>query len=156
MPSQNITPGALLRHFQGLASGLASQPPGGQTSLLLEGTSVPVPELVTEFQAYAATYQAVEDADTAYRKALAARAAIEAQAKRRRDAARAALKGALGKTNPALTAYGITPDREHRPLTVEEEALKVARAKATRAARHTMGKKQKLAIKGEVAPKAGA
>jgi hypothetical protein len=36
---------------------------------------------------------------------------------------------------------------------VEEEALKVAKAKATRAARHTMGKRQKEAIKGQVPPK---
>jgi hypothetical protein len=52
-----------------------------------------------------------------------------------------------------LPIYGLTPDREHRPLTVEEEALKVAKAKATRAARHTMGKRQKEAIKGQVPPK---
>jgi hypothetical protein len=153
MSAQNDNPGTVLRHLLDLANGLASKPPGGQTSLVIQGVSITIADLVTEVQGYAAAYQAVEDADLEHQKALAARAAIEAKVRRRRDSVRAAITGALGKMNPGLATYGITPDKEHRPLTVEEEILKVARAKATRAARHTMGKKQKEAIKGQVPPK---
>lgn len=153
MSNLNDTPGTLLQHFNDLVNGLASKPPGGQTSLVILGTSITVPDLVTELKGYAATYKAVEDANTEYQRALTARTAIETHAKSRHDAVRAAIKGALGKSNPDLSTYGLTPDREHRPLTVEEQALKVAKAKATRAARHTMGKRQKEAVKGQVPPK---
>ena len=153
MPNSNDTPGTMRNHFDDLITGLESKPPGGQTSLVVQGTSITVVNLVIELKGYAAAYRAVEDTNTEYQRALAARDAIEAQAKGRHDAVRAAIKGALGKSNPDLPIYGLTPDREARPLTVEEEALKVAKAKATRAARHTMGKRQKEAVKGQVPPK---
>jgi hypothetical protein len=42
-------------------------------------------------------------------------------------------------------------DKDRQPLTVDAEKLKVERMLATRAARHTMGPKQKKAVKGQVA-----
>lgn len=153
MSKLNDAPGTLLHSFDDLITGLEKKPPGGQTSLVVHGTSITVTDLVIELKGYAGAYRAVEDTNTEYQRALAARDAVEVQAKGRHDAVRAAIKGALGKSNPDLPIYGLTPDREHRPLTVEEEALKVAKAKATRAARHTMGKRQKEAVKGQVPPK---
>ena len=50
-----------------------------------------------------------------------------------------------------LADFGLTP-RKARVVTPEEQVIAAAKAKATRAARHTMGKKQKAAIKGTVAP----
>jgi len=50
----------------------------------------------------------------------------------------------------ALETVGVTPDKTPAPLTPDQEVAKVAKAKATRAARHTMGKNQKKAIKGQV------
>ncbi len=145
------TPGSLLKTFHDLAAGLASTPPGGQPSIVIEGESLPITTLIAELQGYATAYQAVEDAEQAYKKALAAREAIAHGAQGRRDAIRASIKGALGRMNPDLEAYGISPDKEQRALTVEEEVVKVAKAKATRAARHTMGKRQRAAIKGQPA-----
>jgi len=139
----------LLKNFNDLAAGLASRPPGGQPSIVIEGQSVPVSTLVAELQEYAIAYQVVEDAEQAYKRAIAARDAIAPEAQGRRDAIRASIKGTLGRMNPDLETYGINPDREHRALTAEEEVAKVAKAKATRAARHTMGKRQRLAIKGQ-------
>ena len=52
----------------------------------------------------------------------------------------------------ALETVGVTPNKTPAPLTPEQEVAKVAKAKATRAARHTMGKNQKAAIKGQVPP----
>ena len=43
-----------------------------------------------------------------------------------------------------------------KPLTPEQKLAKAAKAKATREARHTMGKNQKAAIKGTVSPTAPA
>jgi hypothetical protein len=149
------TPGSLLKNFNDLAAGLTSNPPGGHPSIVIEGQSVLVSALVAELQGYASAYQAVEEAEQAYKKALTARDSIAPGAQGRRDAIRASIKGSLGRTNPDLGIYGISPDKEHRALTAEEEVAKVAKARATRAARHTMGKKQRQAIKGQAAPKDG-
>jgi hypothetical protein len=48
----------------------------------------------------------------------------------------------------ALADFGLTQRRVPRALTPAELVEKAARAKATRAARHTMGHRQKQAIKG--------
>jgi hypothetical protein len=151
--STNVTPGSLLKNFNDLAAGLASNPPGGQPSIVIEGQIVAVSTLVTELQGYATVYQAVEDAEQVYKKAMAARDAIARGAQGRRDAIRASIKGTFGRMNPDLEAYGISTDKEQRALTAEEEVAKVAKAKATRAARHTMGKRQRQAIKGQPAAK---
>jgi hypothetical protein len=135
--------------LRALAAGLAAAPPGGQPTLFFDGKTVSTADLQAKLDTHADTYQAVEDAYVVYQKAIAARDAIAPQAKELRDHARTAVKAALGKKNPELLKYGITPDKDVRPLTTAEEAAKVAKAKATRAARHTMGKKQKLAITGE-------
>jgi hypothetical protein len=49
-----------------------------------------------------------------------------------------------------LAAFGLTPPDERR-VTPEQRIAAAAKARATRAARHTMGKRQKAAIKGTVA-----
>ncbi len=59
----------------------------------------------------------------------------------------------VGKSAPALDDYGIAPRKTRAALTVEERASAIAKGKETRAARHTMGKKQRLAH--EAAPPNG-
>jgi len=49
----------------------------------------------------------------------------------------------------ALAAFGLTPP-DARHVTPEQRVAAAAKAQATRAARHTMGKRQKAAIKGTV------
>jgi hypothetical protein len=62
---------------------------------------------------------------------------------------------AFGETSPVLADFGFTPPKK-RTLTPEKKAAAALLAKATRKARHTVGKKQKLAIKGAVSPAAPA
>ena len=59
--------------------------------------------------------------------------------------------GTFGKSPDALAVFGLKQKKARKPLTVEQLAAKAAKAKATRKARGTVGKKKKLAIKGEVA-----
>lgn len=152
--TKQINPGTLKQEFIDLGSGLTTSPPGGQASLVVGGKLTAVSALIDELDDYAAAYKAVEAAEEAHKVALAAREALEAHAMVRRTQIRAAIKGALGGWNPALLKYGMTPDKPPHALSAAELTLKVARAKATRAARHTMGKKQKEAIKGQVPPPA--
>jgi hypothetical protein len=48
-----------------------------------------------------------------------------------------------------LADFGISPRKTRKVLLSTEKADAVAKAKATRKARHTMGKKEKLKIKGD-------
>ena len=148
------SPGIIKQEMRALSHGLTTSPPAGQTSLIVDGKSEPVTDLVSEINGYVAVYQAVDDAEEKYREALAARAKIEEKVKARRKVIRAAIKGAMGGDNQKLGRYGMSPDKSPEPLHVEELTHKVAQARATRIARHTMGKKQKLAIKGVVPPTA--
>jgi len=56
---------------------------------------------------------------------------------------------AFGRQSPVLASFGFSP--MHVPfMTAEQRAIAVKKAKATRKARGTMGKKQKAQIKGAV------
>jgi hypothetical protein len=59
------------------------------------------------------------------------------------------LKVAYGTSPDVLADFGIAP-KARTPLTVEAKAVAAAKRAATRAARHTMGTKQKKGIKGDV------
>jgi hypothetical protein len=150
--SQPSNPANVKAELEGLIRGLTKSPPGGHSELVVGGQNVVIADLVKELQGHAAKYHAVEQTEKQHKTALAERDAIEEQAVSRCQQVRAAVKGALGATNPALADYDIAPNKQRRALTTEEEAAKVAKAKATRAARHTMGKRQKEAIKGQVPP----
>jgi hypothetical protein len=50
-----------------------------------------------------------------------------------------------------LADFGVAPPKVRTPLTVEQQAAAVAKSKATRSARHTMGTAQKKKVKGTVA-----
>jgi hypothetical protein len=58
---------------------------------------------------------------------------------------------ASGPDSPVLADYGFTAPKR-TPLTPQQKVAKAALAAATRKARGTLGKKQKLAIKGAVPP----
>jgi hypothetical protein len=62
---------------------------------------------------------------------------------------RAYVKATSLNSPSVLADYGIFP-RSPAPQTVEEKAAAVAKRAATRAARHTMGSRQKLEVKGDV------
>jgi hypothetical protein len=60
------------------------------------------------------------------------------------------VKAAFGSLPDVLADFGLHPKKAQTPLTVEAKAAAAAKRKATRAARNTMGSKQKLAVKGDV------
>ena len=63
---------------------------------------------------------------------------------------RQAIMAAFGKKVDVLVDFGLTP-RKSVVLTPEQKQEAAAKAKATRAARHTMGRRQKAAITGVTA-----
>jgi hypothetical protein len=59
------------------------------------------------------------------------------------------VKAVFGTQLDVLADFGVHP-KTRAPLTVEAKAAAAAKRKATRAARHTMGAKQKKGVKGAV------
>ena len=59
------------------------------------------------------------------------------------------VKATLGGSPEVLADFGIVP-KARAPLTVEAKATAAAKRAATRAARHTMGTKQRKVVKGDV------
>jgi hypothetical protein len=60
---------------------------------------------------------------------------------------KSAVLSSVGTSSPTVLAdFGLAPKKPPRPLTTEERAAAQAKAKATRAARHTMGPRQKAKV----------
>jgi hypothetical protein len=63
---------------------------------------------------------------------------------------RAYVKASFSNSPDVLADFGLTPRKATTPLTVEQKAAATAKRASTRAARHTMGKVQKLSVTGDV------
>jgi hypothetical protein len=117
--------------------------------LALDGKEVRVGELTKMLDQRMALAKQSEEARRQLRESVAAYHAFIAQTDGTVSTLRAALVTRLGKTSSSLGDYGIAPRKVRTSLTVEERAFAVAKAKATRTARHTMSKKQRLEIEGD-------
>jgi hypothetical protein len=91
----------------------------------------------------------VDAAKAATRAKLAVEAAATPPVRTLMSALMTYVKAAYAGSPEALADFGISPKPPATP-TVEAKAAAVAKRAATRAARHTMGKQQKKAIKGAV------
>ena len=60
------------------------------------------------------------------------------------------VRATFGASPDTLADFGLKPKKVPAPLTTEQKAAAAAKRAATRAARHTMGAKQKKSVKGTV------
>jgi hypothetical protein len=146
--STNIT--NLIASINHLVSGIKENQP--KAVFVLSGTKYTAPELVTLLQEIVTLLEAVPPARGAYLEAAKAADTLVAQNRGVLRNLKQFLQIQAGDKASVLAAYGLTPAK---PLGQRSPAAKVAAAdsaKATRVARHTMGKKQKKAITGATAP----
>jgi hypothetical protein len=66
------------------------------------------------------------------------------------QAYRSYLVALYGNAVEPLADFGLAPHKARTPQTSEQKAVSAAKRKATRAARHTAGAKQKKGVKGAV------
>ena len=119
------------------------------TQVSLLGSSY-TPAQVTSTLQSLVTLRSDVDASKASTKAKIANEATQMPALRAyMSAFEAYVKAAFGSSPDVLADFGIIP-KARAPLTVEAKAAAAAKRASTRAARHTMGTKQKKAIKGDV------
>jgi hypothetical protein len=123
--------------------------------LLIGGVSYKPADITPVLQARVDSANRVLAARAAWAEAVQADRDEQAKSKTFVSGLRQALKVAFGKSVETLADFGLTP-RKQAVVTPAQRVAATAKGQATRAARHTMGPKQKAKIKGAVAPTAPA
>jgi hypothetical protein len=121
----------------------------GTTQVPLRGSSFTPAELTAKLQSLVTLRDDVDAAKATTKAKLAAESADVPPVRTLMRAYVAYLKAVYDGSPDALADFGIFP-KPRAALTVEAKAEAVAKRMATRAARHTMGTRQKKAVKGDV------
>jgi hypothetical protein len=118
-------------------------------SFVVAGVSTTNADVIAKLQARIAAENAVPPARATWQAAVSAARSEIAATKSVVSAVKQAVLAAFAGQVDALGDFGLTP-RKARVLTPEAKVAATAKAKATRAARHTAGSVQKKAVKGDV------
>ena len=119
-------------------------------SITVAGKAVTEKDAVAVLQARVDATSAVQAARAAFRKAVADERAEVAQTKAFVSSFRRAVAIAFEGALDSLSDFGIDPPKQRKRPDVQQAAETVAKAKATRAQRGTMGPKKRLKVKGTV------
>ncbi len=137
--------------YQAVVAGLLAYYQPSDVFLMKSGTCTR-DELVARFQAYVAAAEKTKSAYQAWRASLQEEQAIELSVRSLRSGVRGIAQARFGKDGAQVLQFGFVPFRPAE-RTAESKAAAVKRAKATREARGTRGRKQRLEITGETAQK---
>jgi hypothetical protein len=120
-------------------------------TLIVGGVSYTPVALEAKIDTYLAAQTAALNATNAFHSAVAAQKVSDADARVFRSQMQGYVISRYGKTNPIVSQFSFKPTAAKKTTTAVK-AVAVLKLKATRAARNTMGKKQKLKITGTVDP----
>jgi hypothetical protein len=134
--------------MQALIFGLQKHSPSGQFTL--DGIPYTTAALVQLFQSLANAITAVTAGQAQATELVASMRAVEAKVGPVFLALKTNLLGTYGTSTSTLADFGLQPKKARTPMTAEQKAASAAKAKATRAARGTTSKKQKLTVTGNV------
>jgi len=119
------------------------------TQVTVLGSSVTPAQIVSELETLVTLRADVETSKASTKAKLASEAAQMPALRAFMSAFESVVKGAFGSSPDVLADFGITR-KSPAPMTLEAKAAAAAKRASTRAARHTMGPKQKLAVVGDV------
>jgi hypothetical protein len=119
-------------------------------TLVIGGTSYKTTDVITIVQGLVNSAKAVVSTRATWQTAVAADKAERAKQKTFMSGVRQSLLVAYGGSLDVLADFGLAPHKARTAPTPEQKQAAAAKAKATRAARHTMSSKQKKAVKGDV------
>jgi len=146
--NRNIKKTEIINEGTLLIGGMNAHVPKG-TPLIVHGEKYTLATAADEVQK---RIDLAQDAVSSYAKHVESLQKLEAEIERSNPFI-ASLKAtfyAMFATSPATLAdFGLTQKKARRALTAEEKFQRAVNAKATRAARHTMGSRQKAAIVGK-------
>jgi hypothetical protein len=129
---------------------------GNVSSVVIASKSYTPQQCVDVLQARVDAVNAAAAARATFLNLVQAARAEIAQTKQFVSALRQAIYLMFSSAIDILADFGVPAHKARKPPPPTKTAVTVEKAKATRAARHTMGKKQKLAIKGTVSDAVGA
>ena len=127
----------------------------GVSSLPLAGSTYGPADLVKLIESRASQVAAVDAANATWHAAVGAEKELNTKLSAVIAGLRQYVLNAFGPTSPVLADFGFTAT-VRKPLTPEQNVARAAKAKATREARHTMGKVQKKKVTGTTAAAAPA
>ena len=130
----------VLAQLQALVAGLQKQLPNGSFTLM--STDYTTATLVQALQGLIAALTAVETAQAGAKAALVNWGAEDAKLSPIVQALKRTLLSMYANAPDTLAVFALKPPKARTPLTAEQRAAAVAKAKATREARGTTGKKR--------------
>jgi hypothetical protein len=142
------TKAAALAQVQAIIAGTTKHFPNG--SFTIGSTVYTAASLIQVLQGLVSAMTARNAAQAGAKDALAAEQAAQTQVGPILLAYKRLVLAAFANTTQTLADFGLGPPRARTPSTTEQLAVRAAKARATRVARGTTSKKQKLAIKGQV------
>ena len=137
-----------LTHVQALIAGTQKHFRNGQ--ITLGNTAYTTATLVQALQSLADAITAVNAAHASVTDGLAALRATDTKVVPLIRANTSFLRATFSTATAQLGDFGLQAPKAHQPLPTAKRAAATAKLRATRAARGTTSKKQKLAIKGDV------
>ena len=151
-PIRNITSqptkSAALTQVQALIAGTTKRFPN--VALMFGNATVQSSSIIQDLQNLEKAMLALNAAESNARDAMSALRALEASVGPQLRAYKRFLLATFGTATQQLAEFGLQPPKARTPISTESRATATAKARATRAARGTKGKKQKAAIKGDV------
>ena len=139
-------PEGLEQALAALQQGVAGAIPDG-TAVLVAGSNLTKQSILDQLGALLNGYQALAElrAQIAEKRGELSQSLVGGQvfARHLKDG----LIAYFGRGNSQLAKFGIATGKSARQLTVQEKAARVARARATRALRHTLGSRQRAALR---------
>lgn len=152
-PIRNITSqptkSAALAQVQALIAGTTKTFPNA--TLTFGNASVQSSSIIQDLQNLEKAMLALNAAESNAKDAMSALRTLEASVGPLLRAYKRFLLATYGTATQQLAEFGLQPPKARTPISTETRATATAKARATRAARGTKGKKQKAAIKGDVA-----
>ena len=117
------------------------------TRAVVGGVLKSPPAVAARFQAHLDALDEVAAKQAAWREAVGNEERLEKEIKELMGPLGLCLSVVYGAASPTLRDFGLSP-RKSAKISAEKMVQTVAKRNETRKARHTMGKKQKKAIKG--------
>jgi len=137
-----------LTNVQALITGTEKHFPNGQFTL--GNTAYTTATLVQTLQSLADAITALDTAHSAVKDGVAALRAMETKVDPVIRAYVTFLRATFSTATAQLGDFGLQALKARQPLPTEKRAAATAKLRATRTARGTTSKKQKLAVKGDV------
>ena len=146
--TSNPNKATALAQVQALMAGTEKYFPNG--SFTFGNTTYTTASLVQAIKVLADALTAVNVAQSSAKDAVSALRASETKVAPLLRDYRTFLRATFSTTSSQLADFGLPPPKARKPLDSEKRAAATAKMRATRSARGTTSKKQKLAIKGDV------